>query len=43
MPKLPDVVKLMMAQKHPGQVWKIQELLTTIQAEVARSVVIMPE
>ena len=34
MPKLPNEVKLMMAQKHPGRVWQIQELLATIQAEV---------
>jgi len=34
MPKLPNEVKLMMVWKHPGQVWKIQELLATVQAEV---------
>ena len=34
MQKLPNEVKLIMARNHPGQVWKIQDLLDTIQSEV---------
>ena len=34
MQKLPNEIKLIMARNHPGQVWKIQDLLDTIQSEV---------
>ena len=34
MPKLPNEVRLTMARKHPGEVWKMQDLLATIKTEV---------
>ena len=34
LPKILNEVRLRMARAHPGEVWKIQDLLTTIKAEV---------
>ena len=34
MPKLPSEVRLTMARQHPGEVWKIEDLLKTIKTEV---------
>ena len=33
-PKLPNEVRLTMTRNHPGVVWKIEDLLTTIKTEV---------
>jgi len=34
LPKLPNEVRLRMARPHPGEVWRIQDLLQMIKTEV---------
>ena len=34
MPKLPEDMCLRLARTHPGEVWKMEDILATIRAEV---------